>query len=484
MYQPDQPAPGGFAGTSGSPGSGPSAGLDDPARPRPGQTGSPGGIGLDGRGGPLSSGPCEHTGPGGSEPRGSERRGSGRPGGSGQNGFAGTSDALAAVASGLAFLARADAASLPVAEVADCLRELERAESAHTAARARMLAAFTAQAGYEADGHGGPKPWLIWQTRITRGAADGALGWARRLSEHPHIADALAVGDITESWARKICFWTDQLPAEHRAGADQILLGAGAGGADLADLSALFEEIYARCAPPDRDGDDGFTRRAVSLATHFQGAGKLDGNLTPECTAALQAVLESLGKTAGPEDDRTIAQRRHDALEEACRRLIASNGLPDVAGQAVQVQLHMTLDQLRNLPGAADAERAWRAGRAAEDGQPGWVRDPRAAEAYACDAQLAPMVTGYLDPAALAAMTDHWLAGGADTAARDPLAPAALAAATRDRTTAVPLGGEPFAVPRWTRKRLADTLLRYAADALSGPRGLASFLRTDRKSVV
>jgi hypothetical protein len=88
------------------------------------------------------------------------------------------------------------------------------------------------------------------------------------------------------------------------------------------------------------------------------------------------------------------------------------------------------------------------------------------------------MVTGYLDPAALAAMTDHWLAGGADTAARDPLAPAALAAATRDRTTAVPLGGEPFAVPRWTRKRLADTLLRYAADALSGPGGLASFLRT------
>ena len=55
----------------------------------------------------------------------------------------------------------------------------------HTAARARILAAFTAQAGYEADGHGGPKPWLIWQTRITRGAAEGALGWSRRLAEHP-----------------------------------------------------------------------------------------------------------------------------------------------------------------------------------------------------------------------------------------------------------------------------------------------------------
>ena len=60
-------------------------------------------------------------------------------------GFAGTSDALAAVSSGLAFLARADAASLPAAELADCLRDLERAESAHTAARARILSAFTAR---------------------------------------------------------------------------------------------------------------------------------------------------------------------------------------------------------------------------------------------------------------------------------------------------------------------------------------------------
>src|SRR6185437_12482752 len=189
------------------------------------------------------------------------------------------------------------------------------------------------------------------------------------------------------------------------------------------------------------------------------------------CAAALQAVLESLGKKAGPEDDRTTAQRRHDSLEEACRRLIASNCLPDVAGQAVQVQLHMTLDQLRNLPGGSEAERqwaaqrAWRSGRAAEDGQPGWITDPISAEAYACDAQIAPIVTGYVDPAVLDAMVRAWLASagidgdrpctagqasdrpspaGSTTNGRDPLAPAALAAATRELTTAQPLSGEPF----------------------------------------
>jgi hypothetical protein len=55
-------------------------------------------------------------------------------------GYASVAGALAAVRSGLAFIARADAASLPAAALADCLRGLEAAESVHTAARARVLA--------------------------------------------------------------------------------------------------------------------------------------------------------------------------------------------------------------------------------------------------------------------------------------------------------------------------------------------------------
>jgi hypothetical protein len=51
---------------------------------------------------------------------------------------------------------------------------------------------------------------------------------------------------------------------------------------------------------------------------------------------------------AGPEDVRTVTQRRHDALEEACRRLIAAHMVPGRAGQPTQAQVHMTLAQLRN----------------------------------------------------------------------------------------------------------------------------------------
>ena len=90
------------------------------------------------------------------------------------------------------------------------------------------------------------------------------------------------------------------------------------------------------------------------------------------------------GEEGRPEDTRTEGQRTHDALEEAARRLIAG-GLPDTAGQPAQVQLHVTLDQLRDLPGAAAAERTRAAARAAADGTPGRVYGRAAAEAYACD---------------------------------------------------------------------------------------------------
>ena len=216
---------------------------------------------------------------------------------------------------GLGWLARADLASVPVAVQADVLRELERAVSVHTAARAAALSAFDAAAGYEDDGQRSPRTWLRWQTRVTGGAASASVGWMRRLRAHPAVAEALADGRISESWAREICDWTDQLPEDARGNADQILLGATAGGAELADLARLAEEMRRRLAEPD-DGDDGFEDRQVRLQTTLGGAGRLDGDLTPRCAEAIQAILDALGKKAGPEDTRTQRQRHHDALED------------------------------------------------------------------------------------------------------------------------------------------------------------------------
>jgi hypothetical protein len=202
---------------------------------------------------------------------------------------ASAAEATAMAQAGLGWLAEAETASLTTAEQAGCLRSLERARSVHTAARSRVLAAFHAQDGCAGDGHGSTRAWLRWQTRIGGGAASDAMAWMRRLTAHPAVAGALASAEISESFARQVCEWTD-LPAEHRGGADQILLAAAAGGAELRDLSDLPEEIRRQTARPDTDEDDGFDDRGVHLATTFRGAGRLRGDLTPQCAAALAAV--------------------------------------------------------------------------------------------------------------------------------------------------------------------------------------------------
>ena len=60
-------------------------------------------------------------------------------------------------------------------------------------------------------------------------------------------------------------------------------------------------------------------------------------------------MLGSLARRSGPEDTRSLAQRQHDALEEAMLRLIGADGLlPQQAGRPVRLELDITLDQLIN----------------------------------------------------------------------------------------------------------------------------------------
>jgi Domain of unknown function (DUF222) len=224
---------------------------------------------------------------------------------------------------GLGYLAAADAAQLGAAAQAGCLAELEQDAAALTAARASVLASFTAGQGYAGDGEYSAVSWLIHRTGITRGTAVGHAAWAKRVGTHPRVIAALAAGQVSESAGRLICLWSDRLPQKYRDSADEQLLAAAAGGLGLADLAGLAAEMYvrARGEAPDQDPGREFADRGLKLATTFGGAGVVHGDLTAECAAAVAAVLDSLAAPAGKEDDRTKDQRYHDALQEAMRSL-------------------------------------------------------------------------------------------------------------------------------------------------------------------
>src|SRR5580658_437250 len=413
---------------------------------------------------------------------------SGVPSGApGEGGPRSSGEAVGMVLAGLGWLAGEDMTAVPVAARADCLRELERACSVLTAARSSVLSAFDFDGGCQDDGQGSPRAWLMWQTRVTPGAASDAVGWMRRLRAHPAVAAALRGAGVSSSWARGICDLTDKLPESARDDADAILLAAAAGGAELADLASLADQMRRRLAEPDRDPGRGFEDRRLRLQATLDGTGKLDADLTPQCAAMLQAVLDTLGKKTGPEDDRTKAQRHHDAVAEACRRLLASGCLPDRAGQPARLQLHITLEELtRRLAAAGHQDSAPENAAAGRDGigaggpgrdgswqggpgitsqlwprltdsdapvpdpAPGW---PLAAPGEECDASIVPVVTGYLDHDLLTTLT------------------AALASQSRPGPSGKPL-------IHLDPDSLRDLIITHAAALFSGPRGLASWLRT------
>ena len=116
-------------------------------------------------------------------------------------------------------------------------------------------------------------------------------------------------------------------------------------------------------------------------------------------------VLDALGQKAGPEDTRTAAQRRHDAIEEACRRLIGGQMIPGRDGQPPHLSIHIDLNELR---GGSVIERAWTPAMAAAGPGSAYLTGP-AADAAACDAMLTPIVTGQIDWAVLDQLTTAWL---------------------------------------------------------------------------
>ena len=221
----------------------------------------------------------------------------------------------------LRFLAAGDAAALPGQAVADRLRMMERNDAIEAAVRGRLLEVFDTQDGHLADGQRSTRAWLIHSLRVTRGQAAEYLAVQALARGHRVLHAALAEGWVlTKSEALQLAKWTRAIPDEYREKAEEILVAAARAGVDLRGLAAICAEIRACTAERDPDDDnDEHLDRGVSLDTTFDGAGVVRGDLTPECAALVQAVLDALSAPAGGGDLRTRPERYHDALAEAMR---------------------------------------------------------------------------------------------------------------------------------------------------------------------
>jgi hypothetical protein len=171
-------------------------------------------------------------------------------------------------------------------------------------------------------------------------------------------------------------------------------------------------------------------------------------------------------------------------------RLVAAGLLPERAGQPVKAMVHVSLPELRALDGGSvlqgqwiTAVRAkWAARRAAASvgGSDGaaWLEGP-AAQGLTCDASVIPVVTGDIDPGVLEDLVglcvqlhrlDHQTDRPHPAPAPDQASPAADDAGDDPAPPAAQPGGH-------AREMLQHAIIGRAVDLVSGPGGLASFLR-------
>jgi hypothetical protein len=254
----------------------------------------------------------------------------------------------------------------------------------------------------------------------------------------------------------------------------------------------------------------------------------MTGDLSPECAAVVTAVLDALSAPRGAEDERSHVQRYHDGLEEACRRLVAAGLLPERAGQPVKVSAHIYLADLIDLDLDSRLQQEWTervrgqwaAHRAAasaggSDGS-AWLEGD-AADGFACDASVTPVVLGTVNPGVIEDLVRFCLdLAGHGPGRCTPTGPGTPTGPTGpgghgghghghpdhtnpdpdpgpggpdpdpggpDRTASDPGGpGEPLPGPQplpagLSRESLEQRIIGAAVALVSGPGGLASFLR-------
>lgn len=179
------------------------------------------------------------------------------------------------------------------------------------------------------------------------------------------VADAQRDGSISAAHARVIIGCLDALPASvsvEAAGPAEQFLVEQARHFDPKQLAAIARRLLATLDPDGaqpRD-EEQYRGRGYTLQQRASGQWVPSGTLTDDCAAVWTTLLNAMSAPQPSDDaipdDRTPAQRRHDAMLELGQRLLRSGTLPDCGGAPTTVLLSVTAEELELQQGTVRTE--------------------------------------------------------------------------------------------------------------------------------
>jgi hypothetical protein len=237
------------------------------------------------------------------------------------------------------------------------------------------------------------RSWLVEERNLGGRDASSRLRLARTLGWFPTVEAAFAAARLTADQTAAIVAALLEVPADLREPIEARLIDRATELTPYA-LTRVVDDLLAQVdVEIGKDRAEAaqqrqLARRGVDLDATFEGTGSLSGTLAPDVHDTVKAALAAAGATAaaGPGDDRTPRQRRHDALGEICAHYLRN--------AATSSAVHGERPRVVVTVRAADLLAA-RSG--AEVPQRGLLDSGLAAPAetttrLACDAQLLPVV--------------------------------------------------------------------------------------------
>jgi hypothetical protein len=219
----------------------------------------------------------------------------------------------------------------------------------------QRVAAFDSAGGALAEGMPTTAAWIRHHANLAPGEASTLVKVGRDLRDRlPATAAAARDGLIGFGAACSISVSLKSVTDQELLAEADALLAEQAPGLTRQELTFAGRRVLQHLDPDtaQRSAARTWADRSLTLSPMLDGAVSIYGQLTGEGAAILQSALAPMTTPHGPEDTRTAAQRRADALVELVSKaaqnghagVITSTGLPPTLLVRLDIRTLIDLD--------------------------------------------------------------------------------------------------------------------------------------------
>jgi len=218
-------------------------------------------------------------------------------------------------------------------ELAEHLVWLEAQSSRIESERASVLCEFASRRGHRDLEYSSPAAFLIDRCRIAPARATRLVSLANSLQKMSLTGKAWAKGDLAADQVRHLQAAHSSSPGIFRAHEPMLVDTVSALGiVDTGQVLRYWQET-ADHPRAEELAESLHRQRRLHLSETFEGMWRLDGYLDPLAGELVRTALEAATPPPAPDDHRTPAQRRADALTDLCRQALDTGQLPAQGGE-------------------------------------------------------------------------------------------------------------------------------------------------------